>query len=136
MYESVTKYLADLEKAEEHGDWIIDRKNPTATETTAQMPFVEYDRTVANLKNAIYAFIDGHPGFELKHYNDILEEHGIAWSMRSMSEVDASRLDGRATMALLVGAMRAERLCDGALLEFLESGCIRRWRLRLQEIDQ
>ena len=38
-------------------------------------------------------------------------------------------------MALLLGAVRAERFCDGALLGFFEDGSIRRWLLRLREID-
>jgi hypothetical protein len=46
-----------------------------------------------------------------------------------------SDLDGQAVMALLLGAVRAERFCDGALLGFFEDGSIRRWLLRLREID-
>lgn len=39
-------------------------------------------------------------------------------------------------MALLLGAVRAERFCDGALLGFFEDGSIRRWLVRLREIDE
>lgn len=38
-------------------------------------------------------------------------------------------------MALLLGAVRAERFCDGALLDFFEDGSVKRWLLRLREID-
>ena len=52
-----------------------------------------------------------------------------------MESADVSALDGQTVMALLVGAVRAERFCDGALLGFLESGCVERWLRRLREID-
>lgn len=34
-----------------------------------------------------------------------------------------------------VGAVRAERLCDGALLYLLRRGCVQRWLGRLEEIE-
>ena len=52
-----------------------------------------------------------------------------------MSGADVSDFGGRTVMALLPGAVRAERFCDGALLGFLEDGSIIRWLLRLREID-
>jgi len=55
--------------------------------------------------------------------------------MDSIQSADVSNLDGQTVMALLIGAVRAERFCDGALLEFLESGCIKKWIQRLQDID-
>ena len=51
-----------------------------------------------------------------------------------MEKVDVSKLDSQAVMALLLGAVRAERFCDGALLSFLESGAILRWLERLRVI--
>ena len=38
-------------------------------------------------------------------------------------------------LALLVSAVPAERLCDGALLYLLRRGCVPRWRGRLEEIE-
>lgn len=52
-----------------------------------------------------------------------------------MSGADVSELDGQAVMALLLGAVRAERFCDGALLGFFGDGSMIRWLLRLREID-
>ena len=52
-----------------------------------------------------------------------------------MPGADVSELDGQAVMALLLGAVRAERFCDGALLGFFEDGSVNRWLLRLREID-
>ena len=52
-----------------------------------------------------------------------------------MSEADVSELDGQVVTALLIGAVRAERFCDDALLDFFEDGSMRRWLLRLRELD-
>ena len=38
-------------------------------------------------------------------------------------------------MRYLLGAVRAERFCDGALKEFVENGSVKRWLERLVEID-
>lgn len=42
-----------------------------------------------------------------------------------MSAKDVSVLDGKCVMAMLLGAVRAERFCDGALLGFFKKGCIK-----------
>lgn len=54
---------------------------------------------------------------------------------KSMSEADVSQLDAQCVMALIMGAVRAERFCDGALLGFFRDGSIRKWLERLKEID-
>ena len=35
-----------------------------------------------------------------------------------------------------LGIIRAERFCEGTLLDFCKNGCIAKWLLRLQEIDK
>jgi hypothetical protein len=52
-----------------------------------------------------------------------------------MQKADVSVLDGKCIMALLLGAVRSERFCDGALLSFFKSGAIAKWLLRLKELD-
>ena len=51
----------------------------------------------------------------LTKYENILEQHGIEWGVDSMTDADVSVLDGKCVMALLMGAVRAERFCDGSL---------------------
>ena len=72
---------------------------------------------------------------ELSHYGEILNKHGIKWNSSAMEAADISVLDGQVVMALLVGAVRADRFCEGALLDFLNDGSIKKWLMRLQEID-
>ena len=135
MFENLTKHLPVIEKAEGFGNWVVDRESKGTMDDPIQMPYVNYGMTVTDVEQAIYAFVDEHPEYELTLYSDILERNGLKWDGRVMSEADVTGLDGQAVMALLLGAVRAERFCDGALLGFFEDGSIKRWLLRLEEID-
>lgn len=135
MFESLTKYLPQLTEGQHYGDWVIDRESKGTLDDPIDAPFVDYGETATDIENAVYSFVDGHPEFELADYNDILEKNGLEWTSESMASADVSALDGQAVMALLLGAVRAERFCDGALLGFFDQGCIRRWIERLREID-
>ena len=53
-----------------------------------------------------------------------------------MCEKDVSTLGGKCILALIMGAVRAERFVDGALLNFFRTGTITKWLRRLQEIDE
>ncbi|WP_423977305.1 DUF6508 domain-containing protein [Lancefieldella rimae] len=136
MFESLAEHLSAIENAEEFGEWIVDRESRGTIDDPIQMPYVNYRTTVADVEKAIYDFVDKHPEYELTHYHDILERNGLKWDSRVMSEADVSELDGQAVMALLLGAVRAERFCEGALLGFFDDGSVRRWLLRLREIDE
>lgn len=74
---------------------------------------------------------------DLTHYYDVLEKNGLAWDSISiiMQKADIANASGQLVMALIVGAIRAERFCDGALLGFLENGCVVKWLERLKQID-
>ena len=135
MFESLTKHLPAIENAEGFGSWVVDRESKGTMDDPITIPYVNYGTTVADVEQAIYDFVDEHPEYELTHYHDILERNGLEWDSQAMSGADVSELDGQAVMALLLGSVRAERFCDGALLGFFEDGSIRRWLLRLKEID-
>lgn len=135
MFESLTKHLPAIENAEGFGNWVVDRESKGTMDDPIEMPYVNYGTTVADVEQAIYDFVDEHPEYELTHYRDILERNGLEWGSQAMSGADASELDGQAVMALLLGTVRAERFCDGAPLGFFGDGSMRRWLLRLREID-
>ena len=84
----------------------------------------------------VYDFVSKHPEYELNRYYDILETNNIKWEKESMQNTDVSSLDEKCVVALLVGTVRAERFCDGVLLSFFKSGVIKKWLLRLKEIDE
>ena len=126
MYESLTAFIPALEKGV-YGEW---------RRCEGSFPFVVYSWHIRELEEKIYCFADDHREEGYGDYSRILEEHGITWSRDSMTKTDVSTLDGRTVFALLLGAVRAERQCDGALLDFCESGCVLRWLERLRETDE
>lgn len=135
MYEALTKYITKLDRSE-YGKWHVDTEHKGTEDDPIQMPFVGYERTVIDLERAIYDFVDLHSEMELTKYGEILEQNGLEWGTESMEKADVTGLDGRAVMALLVGALRADRFCEGAFLGFLKSGAMLRWLQRLKGIDE
>ena len=133
-FENLIKYLPLLED-DNIGTWIIDRENDGTPEHPIQMPFVNYSEMVHNFIKDVYDFEEKNKDFKLTRYGEILEKNGLEWGSKSMSEADVSSLDGQCIMALIMGAVRAERFCDGALLGFFKDGSIKKWLERLKKID-
>ena len=133
IFAELTKYLPLLEN-DNIGSWIIDRKNDGTPEHPIQMPFVNYSEMVHRFIDDVYDFSENNKDFELTRYGEILERNCLEWGSKSMSEADVSSLDAQCVMALIMGAVRAERFCDGALLAFFKNGSIRRWLERLKEV--
>lgn len=133
MYEKLTNLLPELSNSKAAGEWIADHENDGTKEHPLQFPFVVYAEAVTKLEDNIYAFEKEHPELSLGKYSAILEEQGVKWGMRS---ADVSAFTGRQVAALLLGAVRAEHFCDGALKEFVENGSVKRWLERLVEIDK
>lgn len=134
-YEQLTKYIP-LIKNDKFGEWIIDEENDGTPEHPVHMPFVNYSQTVDSFHEDLYIFCEEHPEYEHKRYGETLVANGLRWVTVSMEAADASSLDAKCVIALLIGAVRAEHFCDGALLRFFKSGCILRWLQRLKAIDE
>ena len=132
--ENLTKYIPQL-KDDSIGNWVIDLENDGTPEHPKQMPFVNYSEMVHHFIDDVYDFEEKNKDFELTRYGEILEKNGLEWGSKSMSEADVSSLDAQCVMALIMGSVRAERFCDGALLGFFEDGSIKKWLQRLNEID-
>ena len=96
---------------------------------------IVFDDVINKLVKEVYRFEEMHPEYRLNKYADILEKNNLKWDMNSMANADVTNMNGQGVMALLMGAVRAERFCDGALKGFHKKGCIRRWLERLQELD-
>ena len=135
QFSELTKYIPMIEQ-NEIGRWQIDRENDGTPEHTIQFPFVIYSEMVNQFVHDVYALVDQQHEWELNHYGQILEENGLRWDSKSMSGAIVEDLDAKCICALLVGAVRAERFCDGALMAFFRDGSIKRWLQRLAELDQ
>lgn len=134
MYESLTKYLLEF-PGDEKGMWVIDKENDGTPEHPIQMPYVNYSMLVRNFTDDVYSFVDKHQEMGLRSYAEILKENGIEWGMDSMSTAVVENLDEKCVLAMILGAVRAERFCDGALLGFFENGSMARWIERLKKLD-
>lgn len=134
MYESLTKHLDEFTGAE-FGTWIIDKKNDGTPEHPLEFPFVNYSRVVDHFIDDVYSFVDNHEEMGLHSYQKVLEENGIKWNAKSMETAVVDDLDAKCVVALIYGAIRAERFCDGAILAFLKDGTIVRWLERLKTLD-
>ena len=132
-FQSLTKYIF-LFSEDDYGTWVIDRENDGTKEHPIQFPFVNYSEMVDRFVEDVYAFNDGHPEFGLCRYGEILEKNGLVWGGK-MSGADVSNKDAQCVLALILGAVRAERFCDGALMGFFKDGSIEKWLMRLLEID-
>lgn len=134
MYESLTKYLDEF-TGTEFGTWIIDKKNDGTPEHPLEFPFVDYSIVVDQFIQDVYSFVDNHEEMGLHSYIKILEDNGIQWSWEPMVNAEVDHLDAQCIIALIYGAIRAERFCDGAILAFLKDGTIVRWLERLKTLD-
>lgn len=129
-YSALTKYI-NLLKNNNAGEWICDKENDGSSERPIHLPFVSYSIAVNNLADDIYKFAKESDEIVPSKYAEILQANGIEWGYDSMMKADASVLDVQCILALLIASLRAERFCDGALLEFIESGAFTRWLKRL-----
>lgn len=134
-YSALTKYI-NLLKNDNDGEWICDKENDGSSERPIHVPFVSYSIAVDNLADDIYEFAKESNEIVPSKYAEILQANGIEWGYDSMMKADASELDAQCILALLIASLRAERFCDGALLEFIKSGAVTRWLKRLQELDE
>ena len=128
MYENLTSYLTKFDDGE-FGTWITNIKD----DGVPQIPFVDYSETVNQFVHEVYAYVNEHR--ELQNYSDILETNGLKWEVESMKDADVSKLDAECVLALILGAIRAARFSEGALLRFFKDGSITRWLERLKELD-
>lgn len=135
MYEYLTDYISKINDIE-YGKWYPEKQTGDGTlEHPFQMPFIIYNDIVDGLVREVYRFEKEHPEYDLNRYHKILERIGVKWNDVEMTNADVSNMDGQGVMALLLAAIRAERFCDGALLDFLQKGCIQKWLERLEELD-
>lgn len=128
MYESLTRYLAEF-RNKDFGKIVSEKYDGISRE----IPHVCYSEVVSRFIKSVHEFVDRHK--ELQNYSKILEDNSIEWGTRSMKAADVDKLDTQCVLALIVGAVRADRFCDGALLGFIEDGAISKWLERLKRID-
>lgn len=132
-FDSLLELIEPLEKGT-HGRWISGNNHKGTMDDPTPMPFCSYSEAVHKLADAVYEFVENNPEYELKNYQKLLEDRGLKWSMDSFREADVSIMDAQGILAMLVGLLRAERFCDGVVLEALENGLVLKWLARIRDI--
>lgn len=135
QFHVLTKYIGKFANTESFGEWIIDKKGEGTIDNPFQMPFVNFDELVDLFVTEFYQFSDAHPEYNLTKYYTILEENGLKWDYDSMARAEVNALDERGLLALIMGAIRAERFCGGALLSFLKDGYLLTWLQQLKVLE-
>jgi len=69
------------------------------------------------------------------NYASILRKNGIELDAERLQRTDISVLDSECILALITGAIRAERFCDGTLKDIIDCNVLDAWLLRLKELD-
>jgi hypothetical protein len=133
-FDILTKYISSIQ-SDSIGEWIIDKENDGTPAHPIQMPFVGYSEMEHHFIDDVYTFEESNKDMELTRYGDILNDNGLEWDSEFMRNADVSNLNVQCVLALIMGAVRAECFCDGALLDFFESGCILKWLERLNSIE-
>lgn len=127
-YSNLIKYL-DLFPNDNIGEWFIDIENDGSLEHPIQMPYVTYSKLINQFIHDVHNCAEQ---IGVNNYIEILKRHGIDWGKKSMSSAEVTNLPSDVICALLLGAVRAERFCDGALLGFFKNGSIQRWLKELK----
>lgn len=131
----LTKYLGKISVADSFGEWIIAKENNEDRVYPLYFPFVSYTGLVNDFMEDLYQFSESHPQYKLTNYQIILEKNGLKWGGDEMRNADVDSLDAQCVLALIMGAVRSERFCDGTLLGFFIEGYISKWLKRLAGID-
>ncbi len=133
-FEIRTRYIPLL-KDDGFGEWIIDCEYDGTLKQPKQMPFIQYSEMVDHFIHDVYTVQENNKDLELYRYQDILRENNIEWGAESMKAAGVSALCAQCVMALIMGAVRADRFCEGSLLNLFKSGCIQMWLERLVEFE-
>ncbi|MCR5375510.1 MAG: DUF6508 domain-containing protein [Lachnospiraceae bacterium] len=124
--------LEDALREDPFGEVVSFPEHKGTAEDPIPMGYISYSNAVGQLVEAIYAFVDANPDYDLRQYHTILEEYG--YEDVSPLEIDVSKVDSKCLMAMFVWLVRGERFSDGLILDALKAGVVQRWMARLREI--
>ena len=122
-YDILFKYI-DLLADDAFGELFIDKKNDASEKRRIRLPYIRYTQAVNDFIRDIHLCWEKSG---LGDYVRVLNSHGIEWSGESMKNADVDSLPADTILALLFGAVRAERFNEGVLMGFLKNGYIQKW---------
>jgi hypothetical protein len=135
-FRPLTRHIERLAAVESFGEWIDDARGDGTSGNPKVLPCMSQHPAATEFVEEFYRFSAKHPEFSLNEYQSILEECGVEWSFDGMRDADATALDSRCVLAMIMAVIRADRFCEGVLVSAFEDGMIARWLERLREIDE
>ena len=130
-FKPLTDFIDGL-SSESPGEWVKGKKLPNGS---IQLGYVNYSELVVSFIEKFYAFSKAHPEYNLTNYKEILEENTVKWDADDMRLINPKKLNAQCILALIMGAICADRFCEGALLGFLEDGSMVKWLEQLKKIE-
>jgi len=130
-FASLTDFIDKL-SAESPGEWAGGERLPNGS---VESGYVNYSHSVMEFLRTFYDFQKAHPEYDLTNYKEILGNNNINWGASDMRCANSDNLDDKCVLALITAAIRADRFSEGALLGFLEDGCIVRWLERMNAAE-
>jgi hypothetical protein len=134
-FTELTKYIDIISQTDDFGEWVIDNKNDGTHEHPILWPYVAYSALISTFEKDFYSFEDSNKKYKLYNYREILKSNGLLGNVNPR-DANVNNCDEICTLALIFFAIRAERFCDGVLLECFEDGLILKWLKRLRELDE
>ena len=134
QYNILTKYINTI-PGDNLGELFVDMEKDGTSENRIKFPFVQYSEMVNSFVSDFYIFEENNKDMGLNRYQGILKENGFKFDVKSMKIVDVLNLNSKCVLALVMGAIRADRFSEGTLLEFFNNGCILKWLKRLDNIE-
>ena len=127
----LTRYL-DMDESLDGGKWIIDNENDGSHEHPRHLPYVLYSRLQCEFMSDVSRCVEIAG---LHNYMNVLGIHGIMSGGSPIEETDTAALPIDAVLALIVLVYRGDRFGEGYMLRFFRNGAIKKWLLRLKELE-
>lgn len=129
-YKLITDHIKKLSNIK-YGEWISE-ENVDDT----NMPIIPYNKPVYDFLLDLDRYIAQNPNIDYSDYDSVLKRAKIKNEINAFFSTDFSRLSIEAIFAMILGTIRADRFCEGVLLEAFEGGHILRWIKRIKELDE
>ena len=118
-YKTLTDHI-DILGNSNFGEW----SSGNNSEDVVTLPFVIYSKEVMDFLSAVDNFLDIDDNDIFFDYKAILEKENIEYSMDAFIAADINKLQAETLCAMIIGTIRADRFCEGVLLEAFENGHI------------
>ena len=141
QFETLTKLISTLEK-DFYGDWIFSKEGDGSVEKPFITPHVSFTPAVYELFSELSKVVKQHSEYAFNDYRNYLFKRGYistkasSFPINELKTVPVENMDVEDVFVMLTAVQRADRFCEGVLLDFFKDGIIIKWLRRLEKIDE